>query len=101
MTADLVIGTARARPGADPVHPGERHRPGVTSPGTSAWLAAAIQAFVRMYEPHEAREDTVIFPAFRRVVPAAELSDLEQHFACLERQQFGRDEFGAILGSNQ
>ena len=28
-----------------------------------------MQAFVRMYEPHEAREDTVISPAFRQVVP--------------------------------
>ena len=70
---------------------------GAASPGTSARLAAAMQAFVRMYEPHEAREDTVIFPAFRKVVPAAELADLGQHFADLERQQFGRDEFGAMV----
>ena len=70
---------------------------GVASPSTSARLVAAMQAFVRMYEPHEAREDTVIFPAFRQVVPAAELADLGQHFADLERQQFGRDEFGAMV----
>ena len=49
-----------------------------------------MQAFVPMYEPHEAREDTVIFPAFRRVVPAAKLADLGQHFADLERQWRGR-----------
>jgi len=70
---------------------------GVASPGTSARLATAMQAFLRMYEPHEAREDTVIFPAFRQVVPAAELADLGQHFADLERQQFGRDEFEAMV----
>ena len=69
----------------------------MASPGTSARLVAAMQAFVRMYEPHEAREDTVIFPAFRRVVPAAELAGLGQHFADLERQQFGRDQFGAMV----
>ena len=69
----------------------------LTSSGTRARLAEAMQAFVRMYEPHEAREDTVIFPAFRKVVPAAELADLGQHFADLERQQFGRDEFGAMV----
>ena len=68
---------------------------GAASPGTSERLAAAMQAFVRMREPHEAREDTVIFPAFRQVIPAAELASLGQHFADLERQQFGRDEFGA------
>jgi len=69
----------------------------VASPGTRARLAEAMQAFVRMYEPHEAREDTVIFPAFRQAVPAAELASLGQHFADLERQQFGRDEFGAMV----
>ena len=69
----------------------------LASPGTSGRLAAAMQAFVRMYEPHEAREDTVIFPAFRQAVPAQELADLGQHFADLERQQFGRDEFSAMV----
>ena len=70
---------------------------GLADNGTRARLAAAMQAFVRMYEPHEAREDTVIFPAFRQAVPAQELADLGQHFADLERQQFGRDEFSAMV----
>src|SRR6202040_1824830 len=30
-------------------------------------LAEALRAFVRMYRPHEAREDTVLFPAFRSI----------------------------------
>jgi len=71
---------------------------GVASPGTRAQLAAAMQAFYRMYEPHEAREDTVIFPAFRKIVPAGELASLGQHFADLEHQQFGTDEFTAMVG---
>jgi hemerythrin-like domain-containing protein len=71
---------------------------GVASPGTRAQLAAAMQAFDRMYQPHEAREDTVIFPAFRQIVPAGELADLGQHFADLEHQQFGTDEFTAMVG---
>ena len=70
---------------------------GVASTGTRTQLAAAMQAFDRMYEPHEAREDTVVFPAFRQIVPAAELADLGQHFAELERQQFGTDEFTAMV----
>jgi hemerythrin-like domain-containing protein len=69
---------------------------GLASSSTRARLAAAMQAFDRMYEPHEAREDTVIFPAFRQAVPVAEIADLGQHFADLERQQFGRDEFSAM-----
>jgi hemerythrin-like domain-containing protein len=37
---------------------------GTLSADTSARVSGAMQAFVRMYEPHEAREDTVVFPAF-------------------------------------
>jgi hemerythrin-like domain-containing protein len=70
---------------------------GVASPGTRARLAAAMQAFDKMYEPHEAREDTVVFPAFRQIVPAGELTDLGQYFADLEHQQFGTDEFTAMV----
>jgi hypothetical protein len=62
-----------------------------------ARLAAAMQAFDRMYEPHEAREDTVVFPAFREIVPPADLTDLGEHFAGLERQQFHADEFTAMV----
>jgi hemerythrin-like domain-containing protein len=69
----------------------------VAKPGVKAQLGTAMQAFDRMYEPHEAREDTVVFPAFRRLVPAAELADLGQHFADLEHQQFGTDEFTAMV----
>ena len=70
---------------------------GVASPGATARLAAAMQAFVRMYEPHEAREDTVVFPAFRQILPAAELIDLGQHFSDLQDQEFGADEFAAVV----
>lgn len=71
---------------------------GVASRGVRGELAAAMQAFVRMYEPHEAREDTVVFPAFRQLVSPAELAALGQHFADLEHQQFGQDEFTAMVG---
>jgi hemerythrin-like domain-containing protein len=70
---------------------------GLASPAARAKLAGAMQAFDRMYEPHEAREDTVVFPAFRQIVPAAELTDLGQHFDDLERQQFGTNEFAAMV----
>jgi hypothetical protein len=74
------------------------HTPaGAASAGTAADLAAAMSSFVRMYEPHEAREDTVVFPAFRAIVPAGELASLGQHFADLEHEQFGTDEFTAMV----
>jgi len=70
---------------------------GMANASTRTQLAAAMQAFVRMYEPHEAREDTVVFPAFRQVVPAQEFADLGQQFAELEHQQFGVNEFAAMV----
>ena len=70
---------------------------GVASLGGPARLAAAMQAFDRMYEPHEAREDTVVFPAFRQILPAAELTDLGQYFAELQHQEFGTNEFAAVV----
>lgn len=69
---------------------------GVTSHGTRADLTTAMQAFVRMYEPHEAREDTVVFPAYRQLLSGTELVDIGQHFADLEREQFQADEFTAM-----
>jgi hemerythrin-like domain-containing protein len=69
----------------------------LASPGIKSRLAAAMAAFVRMYEPHEAREDTVVFPAFRKLLPAGELAGLGQHFADLEHEQFGTDEFTAMV----
>jgi hemerythrin-like domain-containing protein len=69
----------------------------LASPGMRGRIAAAMQAFDRMYEPHEAREDTVVFPAFRQLVPPAELAALGTHFADLEQQQFHTDEFTAMV----
>jgi hemerythrin-like domain-containing protein len=35
-------------------------------------MQATLRDFVRMQRPHESREDTVLFPAFRKLVPPAE-----------------------------
>jgi hemerythrin-like domain-containing protein len=69
----------------------------LASPGMTTRLAAAMQAFDRMYEPHEAWEDTIVYPAFREIVPPAELTALGAHFAELERQQFHADEFTVMV----
>jgi hemerythrin-like domain-containing protein len=70
----------------------------VVAPAARPRLPAAMTAFVAMYEPHEAREDTVIYPAFRAAVSPREIVQLGAHFADLERQQFGPDGFTAMLG---
>jgi len=61
-------------------------------------VSDAMAEFVRMYEPHEAREDTVVYPAFRSLLTPAEIGDLGVHFADLQQDQFGRDGFAVMVG---
>jgi hemerythrin-like domain-containing protein len=56
-------------------------------------LKGALQAFVRMYEPHEAREDTELFPEFRKIVPSNEYDALGEDFEKKEHELFGEDGF--------
>jgi hemerythrin-like domain-containing protein len=58
-----------------------------------AKLRSALEAFVRMYEPHEAREDTVLFPAFRQIVSKHEYDSLGEEFEKKENQIFGGEGF--------
>jgi hemerythrin-like domain-containing protein len=60
-------------------------------------VADDLAGFVRMYEPHEAREDTVIFPAFREVTPDDEFARLGERFAEAQQQQFGRHAFADVV----
>ena len=43
-------------------------------------LARLLLSFARMYEPHEAREDTILFPAFRKLVSKHEYDSLGEDF---------------------
>ena len=52
-----------------------------------------MRMFVRMYEPHEAWEDTVLFPAFRKLVSKHEYDALGEDFEKKENQEFGGDGF--------
>jgi len=70
-----------------------------TLPATTAGrVTSAMAAFVRMYEPHEAREDTVVYPAFRAMLEPAEIADLSQRFAGLQTEQFGNNAFAGMVG---
>ncbi|HUD35363.1 MAG TPA: hemerythrin domain-containing protein [Streptosporangiaceae bacterium] len=62
---------------------------GTLPPARAERVAGAMAAFVRMYEPHEAREDTVIYPAFRSLLTPAQVAELGERFAQLQREQFG------------
>src|ERR1051326_3900859 len=63
------------------------------SPNDRRNLREALHQFLRMYEPHEAREDTVLFPAFRKLVSKHEYDALGENFEKQENQLFGGDGF--------
>jgi hypothetical protein len=46
-----------------------------------------------MYRPHAAREDTVLFPAFREVVGGAAYRELGEQFEHQEHARFGEHGF--------
>ncbi|HYY14052.1 MAG TPA: hemerythrin domain-containing protein [Chthoniobacterales bacterium] len=60
-------------------------------------LSDALRQFVRMYNPHEAREDTVLFPAFRKIVSTNEYAALGEHFEKKEHELFGEDGFEKMV----
>jgi len=60
-------------------------------------LGQDLSAFIRMYEPHEAREDTVVFPALRQVVPAKEFRDMADIFEDEEHRRFGHAGFEGVV----
>jgi hemerythrin-like domain-containing protein len=56
-------------------------------------LAKTIRSFIRMYRPHAAREDTVLFPAFRSVVGGAAYRELGEKFEEQEHVKLGEHGF--------
>lgn len=60
-------------------------------------LMEVMQAFIRMYRPHEAREDTELFPKLRQVVSANEFDAMAEDFEKDERKRFGQDGFAAMV----
>ena len=72
----------------------------------AAELAQALDAFVLMYRNHAAREDTIVFPAWKQTLTAKQLDEMNEKFEDIEHEQFGEDGFedavkqiGAIEGS--
>ena len=56
-------------------------------------LGADLAGFVRMYRPHESREDTVLFPALHDIVSKHEYDAMGEQFEGIERKTFGGDGF--------
>lgn len=60
-------------------------------------LAQDLRACVRMYTPHVAREDTVLFPALHVIVARQEYEALGEKFEEIEHKTFGGGGFYVYL----
>jgi hemerythrin-like domain-containing protein len=56
-------------------------------------LIAAIEAFIRMYRPHESREDTVLFPALRTILNPKQVESLGERMEGNEQKVLGHEGF--------
>lgn len=56
-------------------------------------LANALEGFVLMYRHHAAREDTIIFPAWKQTMTPEQLDEMSERFEDIEHQRFGEDGF--------
>jgi hemerythrin-like domain-containing protein len=59
----------------------------------AAELAKVLDSFVLMYQHHAAREDTIVFPAWKQTMTDDQLDEMGDKFEDIEREQFGEDGF--------
>jgi hemerythrin-like domain-containing protein len=60
-------------------------------------LIGTMRQFIAMYRPHEAREDTVLFPKLRSVVSADVFDSMADDFEKDEHRKFGQDGFAMMV----
>ncbi len=60
-------------------------------------LVRTCRAYARMYRAHVAHEDTVLLPALREVMPAADFSRLSERFRASERGPGGQNPAASAL----
>jgi hemerythrin-like domain-containing protein len=58
-----------------------------------AALAHALDLMVRMYRPHAAREDTIIFPAWKMTLTPKQLDEMNDKFEEIEDEMLGKNGF--------
>ncbi len=57
----------------------------------------AIEQFVRMYQPHAAFEDTLLFPAWKKAVGKKAYNELGEQFEAEETKTLGKEGFEHVL----
>jgi hemerythrin-like domain-containing protein len=60
-------------------------------------LVSSLEMFIRMYRPHESREDTILFPTFHESMTEKEYDTLGEKFEDREHKLFGKDGFEGIV----
>ncbi len=66
---------------------------GAIGAGDAETLARILDGVELMYEHHSAREDTVVFPAWKDALSGHQLDEMGDLFEEIEHQQFGKDGF--------
>jgi hypothetical protein len=56
-------------------------------------LAKVFESFVLTYENHAAREDTIVFPAWKKNFSTKQLDEISDQFEDIEHKMFGKDGF--------
>ena len=56
-------------------------------------LRSLCQSFIRMYRPHAAREDTVLFPSLKSMLSPKRIDELGEQFEEQEHKLFGEEGF--------
>ncbi len=60
-------------------------------------LSRLLISLITMYEPHTAREDTVVFPAFHQLTPPDKYNKLGETFEKTEEKKFGKNGFEKVV----
>ena len=64
---------------------------GTIGTGDTEPLTRAFESFVLMYQNHTAREDTIVFPAWKDALSKQQLGEMGERFEDIEHRQFGKD----------
>jgi hemerythrin-like domain-containing protein len=56
-------------------------------------MVEAVRAFIRMYRPHEAREDTILFPALRLMLAEKQMKEIAEQMEKSEQSVLGDQGF--------
>jgi len=71
--------------------------PAIRNAAQRVQLRKNLRLFVRMYRPHEAREDTILFPALHTLIDPNDYEELGDQFESKEHELFGQDGFEKIV----